>query len=196
MTARSLKWTMAFFRSVTALSRLRSRVVSILFYWFWLFFFNYISRYRIIESMFQGQQSNLSNSVRWLQMQSSSDLVISLSLSLLMWVYVCLSRLHLIRSFSLFFLWNWLCFFVRTCSYSLAFHYFLYLAILLPLYFDNDLVHCEWNLVVCSFLFLINIMLVNYLSKIIHFIHLMLVGPSFSAQGNDSRTTGLFYSLW
>ncbi|KAL9424493.1 hypothetical protein AB3S75_036379 [Citrus x aurantiifolia] len=38
---------MAFFRSVTALSRLRSRV---------------------------GQQSNLSNSVRWLQMQSSSDL--------------------------------------------------------------------------------------------------------------------------
>lgn len=162
MTARSLKWTMAFFRSVTALSRLRSRVVSILFYWFWLFFFNYISRYRIIESMFQGQQSNLSNSVRWLQMQSSSDLVISLSLSLLMWVYVCLSRLHLIRSFSLFFLWNWPCFFVRTCSYSLAFHYFLYLAILLPLYFDNDLFHCEWNLVVCSFLFLINIMLVNY----------------------------------
>ncbi|KAH9774709.1 Citrate synthase 4 [Citrus sinensis] len=38
---------MAFFRSVTALSRLRSRV---------------------------GQQSNLSNSVRWLQMQSSADL--------------------------------------------------------------------------------------------------------------------------
>lgn len=38
---------MAFFRSLTALSRLRSRV---------------------------GQQSNLSNSVRWLQMQSSSDL--------------------------------------------------------------------------------------------------------------------------
>ncbi|XP_022953423.1 citrate synthase, mitochondrial-like [Cucurbita moschata] len=38
---------MAFFRSLTALSKLRSRV---------------------------GQQSNLSNSVRWLQMQSSSDL--------------------------------------------------------------------------------------------------------------------------
>lgn len=119
----------------------------------------------------------------------------NLSLSLLMCVYVCLSRLHLIRSFSLFFLWNWLCFFVRTCSYSLAFHFFLYLAILLPLYFDNDLFHCEWNLVVCSF-FISYQHHASQLSKIIHFIYLMLVGPSFSAQGNDSRTTGLFYSLW
>lgn len=94
-------WEMVFFRSVSLLNKLRSRAVSYIYLSFnmfiWMCVYSNLLIYWFIYSWYskmnffwQVQQSNLSNTVRWFQVQTSaSDLVMILFFALV--VYICLS---------------------------------------------------------------------------------------------------------
>lgn len=102
-----VKLAMVFFRSVTALSRLRSRVVSDIIRFDVHLMDEFNLDYYWLTIMLQTQQSNISNSVRWLQIQSSSDLVLSLLLSIFKYMLFTLPNMY-------FFSFNQYC---RSTSY-------------------------------------------------------------------------------